>query len=286
MANIICVFNEKGGCGKTATSVSLCGALAREYEEKDGSDKRILIIDADPNGGASQEFGADEEGRLPKHSYAEMIIDYCDEGVEPDVRDAVVQTSIPYVDIMPSNNKLHSAVKALDRQEFNRDMIISQLFANLDNYYDWIIIDTMGAKHTALTTNFLFYSHYVLLPTEPEDKNFKGYAESMQIIKAINRARGGDKPHVLGMFYTKIDLTKGQTVAEKEYLEEGPSLFGDDYIDAPIPFMKGTVQNASRRKMPVEYCSRHSKVASAYRKLLKEIEKRIAEHKQEKSEVR
>lgn len=272
MTTTISIFNQKGGSGKTTTTIAIAGVLSKMYDTKKHSKGKgkILVIDADPSGGATGDLDHSSHPK-PDTYYADLIIDYCREEILPDPRCSIVPTEFPYLDLMPASNRLGAAQQEIMVYALSRNKIFRKIFANLDNYYDYILIDTMGAKHNALTINSLYFSDYAIIPLEPEKKNLKGYKDSFTMIKAIQDEES-DPLQVLGVFYTKIDMRRS---TDRFLVEEGHNIYGDNFINIPIHQVPSIIRDASNASMPVNYFAPSNKITNDYELLTRELLRRI-----------
>jgi len=125
MSKTIAIANQKGGVGKTTTAINLSASLA-------STGKRILLIDIDPQGNATNGFGF-EQNKLEKTTYEVLI------GKE-EIEDAILQTEIPNLSLLPANINLVGA--EIELVNFvGREKILKQRIAPIKNQYDFIIID-------------------------------------------------------------------------------------------------------------------------------------------------
>ena len=274
MAYIISLMSEKGGCAKTTSAVNIAGELSIAMNEIKHKHKPVLLIDTDPAGGSTTDIGPAD--KKPKKYLADMIIDFCQTGQRSDIRDAVIKTNFPGLDLMPSSSRLGIATEIIRTQEIAREKILTQIFNGLEQLYDWIIIDTLGAKHNALAINVVSLSlpdskAYVAIPVEPEQKNIKSFYNTKSIIEAVNSAQINDV-NIIATFLTKVDERRSY---DKVILEKGEELFGRSYLPCPIHFSGASVRLATEKHMPISYVNPNSRIAKDYENLCAGIVERI-----------
>lgn len=148
MATVISIGNQKGGCGKTTTAVNLSAGLAI-------NNNKVLLIDMDPQGNSSLTFGINIED-IPI-SMADILLD---EGLELKYN-IFTKGSIH---IAPSNPSLNYAEERLHTMK-DKTLRLKRKLADLDDYYDYIIIDC-PPNIGVLTTNALMASHHIIIPVD------------------------------------------------------------------------------------------------------------------------
>ena len=173
MAKRIVIANQKGGVGKTTTSVNLAAALHE-------GGKRVLLCDFDPQANATSGFGVD------KNTVSPNIYDVLIDGA--DVKKAVVSTK--WGDVLPSNKALAGAgveMIGMDRREY----LLKDALMVLDENYDYIIIDCPPSLEL-LTLNGLCAAHSVLVPVQCEYYALEGLSDLLNTIRIVKRKLNRD----------------------------------------------------------------------------------------------
>jgi chromosome partitioning protein len=248
-ARIIALCNQKGGVGKTTTTISLGGALA-EYG------RSVLMIDFDPQGALSAGLGVNTHDTLTIY---DLLI-----GREKDARRAIQQTSTPGIHIIPANIDLSAAEVHLV-SEVAREQILARILKPVLDDYDVVLIDCQPSLGL-LTVNALTAAHGVLIPLETEYFALRGVALLIDTIEKV-RDRLNPAIRVDGIVATMFD---SRTLHAKEVMERVVETFGDTVLDTVIG---KTVKfpDASVAGMPItEFAPTHSS-AHTYRQLAREL---------------
>ena len=168
MGKIIALANQKGGVGKTTTSINLAASLAT-------LEKTVLVIDADPQANASSGLGVDI--KTLESSLYECLIG------EADVRDAIYTTDIDGLDIIPSHIDLVGAeIEMLNID--HREKVITRLLAPIRDEYDYILIDCSPSLGL-ITVNSLTAADSVIIPVQCEYFALEGIGKLLNTIKII-----------------------------------------------------------------------------------------------------
>ncbi|ROL59058.1 ParA family protein [Bacteroidetes/Chlorobi group bacterium MS-B_bin-24] len=199
MSKTIAIANQKGGVGKTTTAINLSASLA-------STGKRILLIDIDPQGNATNGFGF-EQNKLEKTTYEVLI------GKE-EIEDAILQTEIPNLSLLPANINLVGA--EIELVNFvGREKILKQRIAPIKNQYDFIIIDCPPSLGL-LTVNALTCADSVLIPVQCEYYALEGLSKLLNTIHMVRKALNpelGIEGVLLTMFDSRLRLSN-QVAAE------------------------------------------------------------------------
>ncbi|CED92196.1 MAG: ParA family protein [Actinomyces succiniciruminis] len=249
-ARVIAMCNQKGGVGKTTTTINLGAALA-EYG------RRVLIVDFDPQGAASAGLGVNAH-ELDQTVY-DMLV-----AARPDVRPIIHHTSVEGLDLVPANIDLSAAEVQLVG-EVAREQALARVLRPVLDEYDAIIVDCQPSLGL-LTVNALTAAHGVMIPLETEFFALRGVA---LLVETVDRVRDRINPRLQidGILATMVDP---RTLHSREVLERLQEAFGDKLFDTQI---RRTVKfpDASVASEPITSYAPSHPGAEAYRRLAREV---------------
>lgn len=258
MARILAVVNQKGGVGKTTTSVNLAASLA-------ALERRVLLVDLDPQGNATMGCGI-EKSKLSHSIYTVLL-------GQSEVEQAKQQSPTGKFDVLPANRELAGAeIELVDVQQ--REGRLKAALLGLESSYDFIIIDCPPALNL-LTVNALTVAQAVLIPMQCEYYALEGLSDLVQTLKKV-RAHLNPILEIEGLVRTMFDPRNSLAQQVSAQLEQH---FGAKVFQTVVPRNVRLAEAPSYGK-PVMYHDPASKGAQAYQALAAELIERMDNQRQ------
>jgi chromosome partitioning protein len=249
VSRTIVIANQKGGVGKTTTTVNLGSCLAV-------MEKKVLLVDSDPQANASSGLGVDAE-ELEKNLYT------CFFNPE-EAHEAVVHTSTPNLDILPSSTHLVGAeLELVDKMA--REYYLRDLVRPLESIYDYILIDCPPSLGL-LTLNALCAARELLIPLQCEYYALEGIVKLLQTYEQVKQ-RLNPSLKLLGVVLTMYDI---RNRLSRQVKNEVRRCFPDHLFETVVPRNVRLSEAPSFGKSIVSYDVK-SKGAEAYLALAKEV---------------
>ncbi len=255
MGKIISLVNQKGGVGKTTTSINLSASLAIYG-------KRVLLVDLDPQGNTTTGIGVNK-GDITKSAY-EMLIN------EATIEETIIKTNYKNLDLLPATIKLAGIdieliKKSTSESSFAKSDQLKRHLDKVKDRYDYLIIDCPPSLGL-ITTNALTASDSVIIPVQCEFFALEGIT---QLLNTIMLAQKTLNPNLdlEGVLLTMFD---SKTILSLEVIEEIRSYFKDKVYNTLIPRLIRLAESPSHGKPIIAYDPK-SKGSTAYLNLAKEV---------------
>jgi len=249
----ICIFNQKGGVGKTTTNINLCAYLAMEGY-------KVLTIDIDPQGNTTSGLGLDKNN-LELSIYDVLIS-------ETTMNESIVRSDlVQNLFISPSTMELAGAEVELINKE-DRENIIKNKLKEVEDEYDYVFIDCPPSLGI-LTINALTCADSVLIPIQCEFYALEGVSQLVNTIQLVKKSLNKDL-YIEGVVMTMFDY---RTNLSNEVLKEVQKYFKDKVYKTTIS-RNVRLAEAPSFGLPIMLYDEKCKGAEAYTKLTKEFLKR------------
>lgn len=247
---VICVFNQKGGVGKTTTNINLCAYLAM-------NGYKVLTIDIDPQGNTTSGLGLDKRN-LDASMYDVLTSD-------TPLRDVIVKSDlVQNLHIAPSTMELAGAEVEIIEKE-NREQILADKIKNLDSDYDYVFIDCPPSLGV-LTINALVSSDSVLIPIQSEFYALEGVGQLINTIQLVKKSLNKDL-EIEGVLMTMFDF---RTNLCNDVYQEAIKYFKEKVFSTTIP-RNVRLAEAPSFGLPVMLYDEKCKGAEAYLNFTKEF---------------
>lgn len=242
MAKTIAIANQKGGVGKTTSTINIAAALAERG-------RRMLVVDLDPQGALTLSFGQDPT-RLALTVYDVLVSSRA-------IADVTIKAK-PGIDLVPATIDLSGAEVELS-SAIGREHILRGKLAAVQNHYDVILIDC-PPNLGLLTINALTAADHLLIPVQCQFLSFRGMQLLLTMVTTVQE-RTNPALSVIGILPTLYD---GRTAHGREVLAELRLMYSDVLIDEPIR-MRVALADASAHGKSIFEVDGSSDVAQAYR---------------------
>lgn len=256
MGKILSVANQKGGVGKTTTTVNLSAGLACRG-------KKVLMIDADPQGNATSAVGVNKDCELSTY---DVLVN------EVDIKQAIQPTTVNKLFVCPSNINLAGAEVQLVSM-VSRELRLKEQLDKIKDEYDYIFIDCPPSLGL-ITLNAFTASDSVLIPVQCEYFALEGLGQLMNTINIVKKHLN-KSIYIEGAVLTMYDL---RTNLANQVVREVKKYFENKVYKTVIP-RNVKLSEAPSYGMPIIMYDPKSKGAKAYDKLSKEFIKRNNEEK-------
>lgn len=252
LSQVIAIVNQKGGVGKTTTSVNLAAFLANKG-------KKVLLIDIDPQGNATSGFGI-EKNKVEKSTYDVLINDL-------PIQEAVLATGRNRLSVCPANINLAGAEVELVGV-VSRETCLKKALETIRTEYDFILMDCPPSLGL-LTINALTAANSVLVPIQGEYYALEGLTQLMETVTLVKRSLNSH----LTVFGVVVTMFDSRTQLSHQVAAEVRKYFGDKVFRTIIPRNVRLSEAPSFGKSIIEYDPK-SKGAECYDALAREVIKR------------
>jgi chromosome partitioning protein len=246
---VIAITNQKGGVGKTTTAINLCASLAV-------AEKATLLVDMDPQGNATSGLGID------KDTLETTVYDTLFESAF--VEEAIVETAMPFLHLLPSNRQLTGAEIELVAQ-VGRELKLKQALESVRDKYRYIIVDCPPSLGL-LTLNVLTAADSMLIPVQCEYYALEGLGHLLGTVQLVQSALNPEleiEGVLLTMFDKRLNLAS-------QVVDETVEYFGDKVYKTIIPRNVRLSESPSFGK-PILLYDIQSKGAESYLQLAREV---------------
>lgn len=252
MGKVIAIANQKGGVGKTTTSINLAACLAE-------AGKKILAIDLDPQGNMTSGLGVDKNG--VEYTVYELMLDECS------IKESMVDTVVEGMKVIPANVNLSGAeIELLGINE--KEYILKNAVDYIKDDYDYIIIDCPPAL-SMLTINAMTTADSVLVPIQCEYYALEGLSQLIHTIDLVQQ-RLNPNLSIDGVVFTMYDVRTNLSV---QVVDTVKANLDANIYETLIP-RNIRLAEAPSHGLPINMYDSKSAGAESYRSLAKEVMKK------------
>jgi len=262
MGKVIAIANQKGGVGKTTTAVNLAAALGV-------LEKKVLLIDADPQANASSGLGVDVE-EAPAGTYE--LLEH-----EAQAKDTIIKSGTPNLDLIPSHIDLVAVEVELVNKP-KREYMLKEAIAEVRNDYDYVLIDCAPSLGL-ITLNALTAADSVIVPIQCEYFALEGLGKLLNTVKNVQQIHNPDL-NIEGLLLTMYDA---RLKLSNQVVDEVKKHFGDMVFDTVIQRNVRLSEAPSFGESILEYDAT-SKGAVNYLNLADELIRKSEANKEENNE--
>ncbi|WP_347548210.1 AAA family ATPase [Pseudalkalibacillus hwajinpoensis] len=249
MANIIAVANQKGGVGKTTTSVNISACLAY-------LGRKVLLVDIDPQGNATSGVGIEKGGI--EHCVYNILVD------DMEAEDIIQETIVENLHVIPSTIQLAGAEIELV-PTISRELRLKRALTKVEKKYDYIIIDCPPSLGL-LTINSLTAANAVLIPVQCEYYALEGLSQLLNTVRLVQKHLNTDLK-IEGVLLTMLDARTNLGI---QVIEEVKKYFQEKVYRAIIP-RNVRLSEAPSHGKPIIVYDPKSRGAEVYLELAKEV---------------
>ncbi len=249
MSRIIAIANQKGGVGKTTTSINLSACLAEQG-------KKVLVVDIDPQGNATSGLGIDKNAL--ENTVYELFIEECN------LEDCIQEEALDHLDVLPSNVNLSGAEIDLIGID-GREYILKNLLTDIKDNYDFVIIDCPPSLNI-LTVNAMVTADTVLVPIQCEYYALEGLSQLIHTINLVKK-RLNPELEMEGVVFTMYDA---RTNLSLEVVENVKRNLKQNVYKTIIP-RNIRLAEAPSHGLPINLYDSKSVGAESYRMLALEV---------------
>jgi ATPases involved in chromosome partitioning len=250
----LAVVTQKGGPGKTTTTMNTGAALAKQG-------KKVLLIDLDPQRNLSDTLGYVQSNQP---TTINELIYFSAYDMPCDYRQFVRHNEAEGLDFIPATRALNTAPTLLATAKNGSTVLAKILQQEFFKQYDFVLLDCRAALDL-LTTNALAASNGVIIPVEPEEYAVNGLADVMETI-ATNRSQFNPALEITGVLITKADSRRNSVATVRADLEE---VLGDKVFQTTIPYLNEAPIAAAEHRSCVNM--KNSRIGACYMEVAREV---------------